>query len=73
MVQSPKCSIRFGRLIKRDAQLNLSEALTEFIRFADLDRLNRKIQKVLVDCGATSQVTFKSIVLNGDTYAFHNT
>jgi hypothetical protein len=71
VMQSPKNFIKFGRLIKRDAQLNLSEALTEFIRFADLERLNRKTQKLLVDCGATSQVSFKSIVLNDDTYAFY--
>ena len=72
VLQSPKNSIKFGRLIRKSAQLNLSEALTEFIRFADLDRCNRKVHKLLVDCGATTQVTFKSIVLDGDTYAFHS-
>ena len=72
VLQSPKDSIRFGRLIRKSAQLNLSEALTEFIRFADLDRCNRKILKILVDCGATAEVSYKALVMNGDTYTFHH-
>ena len=67
LLLSPKDSIRFGRLIRKSAQLVLSEALNEFIRYADIDRFNRKTQRLLVDCGAIAQIKSRLIVFNDCT------